>query len=457
MNPQYKIEPKIPEIVIVGAGFGGLRAAKAFAKEEVHVTIVDRNNYHLFQPLLYQVATATLSNNDIAYPLRGIFRKQSNLAFLFAEVQKIDLKKKMICTNQGEINYDYLILSPGSETNYYGNDSIARNSFGLKDLQDARRIRQHILLQYEKASREKDPEIRTALLRFVIAGGGPSGVEMAGAISELCRLVLKKDFPAINFSEVSIVLLEATDQLVSHLETDLSTNTVEALTRKGIEVIFGYRVEDFDGNLIHLVPDKKIAARTLIWTAGVRASSILDQLGVEQVNQKRVRVLPTLQLPSESSVYVIGDSAYLENQEGKPLPMTAPVAIQEANLAARNILADIKHQELTPFKFHNPGMMATIGRNQAVAQIGKLRFKGWIAWLIWLFVHLIQIIGFRNRILVLFKWFWEYFFYDRAERLLELPDKTDNQNFISANQMEQMPTTSPGKSQSPAGNPNFPV
>jgi len=408
-----------PRVVILGAGFGGLRAAQSLSKAPVKVMLIDRNNYHLFQPLLYQVATASLSDEDIAHPLRAILREQENLEFLLANVKRIDLHSQKISTETDEIPYDYLILAPGSETNFYGNESLSQNSYGLKNLKDAHRIRQHLLMQFEKASRETNPEERKALLTFVVVGGGPTGVEMAGAISELAQVVVKKDIPDLNFQEIRIVLLEATDKLVSHLQTDLSKNTVTALSLKGVEIMFGSKVIDYDGEIIRLEPFQTFSARTLIWTAGVRASGLMDLLGLSLAGQNRIRVLPTLQLPGFSRAYVIGDAAYVENLEGKPLPMTAPVAMQQAKLATRNILADIAGTPLNPFTFQDPGMMATIGRNQAVAQIGKFRFRGWIAWLIWLFVHLVQIIGFRNRLLVLFKWSWEYIFYDRTGRLLE--------------------------------------
>ena len=408
-----------PRIVIIGAGFGGLQAAQSLSNAPVQVLLIDRNNYHLFQPLLYQVATATLSDDDIAYPLRAILREQKNLEFLLANVKQIDLHSQKIITDTDEISYDYLILAPGSETNFYRNESLSQHSFGLKNLQDAHRIRQHLLLQFEKASREMNSDKRKALLTFVIAGGGPTGVEMAGAISELAQVVVKKDYPDLDFQEIRIVLLEATDKLVSHLQTDLSKNTVISLSRKGVEIMFGSKVVDYNGEFIRLDPFQTFPARTLIWTAGVRASGLMDLLGLSQAGQKRIRVLPTLQLPEFSNAYVIGDLAYVENSEGKALPMTAPVAMQQAKHTVRNILANIAGTPLKSFTFQDPGMMATIGRNQAVAQIGKFRFTGWIAWLIWLFVHLIQIIGFRNRLLVLFKWSWEYIFYDRTGRLLE--------------------------------------
>lgn len=416
-----------PRVVIIGAGFGGLQAAQSFLKAPVHVLLIDRNNYHLFQPLLYQVATATLSDVDVAYPLRAILREQKNLEFLLANVKQIDLHSQKIFTDTDEIFYDYLILAPGSETNYYGTESLSQHSFGLKNLQDAHRIRQHLLMQFEKASQVTNPEKRKALLTFVVAGGGATGVEMAGAISELAQVVVKKDFPELDIQEIRIVLLEAADKLVAHLQTDLSKNTVIALSRKGVEIIFGSKVVDYNGEVIRLDPFQTLPARTLIWTAGVRASGLIDQLGLSQAGQKRIRVLPTLQLPEFSSAYVIGDAAYVENSEGKALPMTAPVAMQQAKLTSRNILADMAGSPLIPFTFQDPGMMATIGRNQAVAQIGKFRFTGWIAWLIWLFVHLFQIIGFRNRLLVLFKWSWEYIFYDRMGRLLEHQANTERE------------------------------
>lgn len=412
-------QKRFPHVVIVGAGFGGLRAARALANTAVQITLIDRHNYHLFQPLLYQVATAGLSADEIAYPVRGIFKKQKNLNFCLAEVSWVNLEGKKISTKHGELTYDYLILAVGSETNFYGNQTLAQNSFSLKTLTDAEKIRSHILYQFEKAAMEKNPEKRKTFYRFVIVGGGPTGVEMAGAISELIRLVLKKDFPNLNTDEVEVILVEAIDRLLPHLDEGLSNAALDALQKKGVRVQFGKRVESFDGELVRFQDGESLPASTLIWAAGVRANQLMDGLGVEQASLKQVRVLPTLQLPGNPNVFLIGDAAYVEYESGKPLPMVAPVAMQQAELAASNLKAMLIGDPLLPFEYKDLGSMATIGRNQAVAEIGRFRFRGFLAWLIWLFVHLMQLVGFRNRIVVLLNWAWEYVSYDRAVRLLK--------------------------------------
>lgn len=409
---------KKPCVVIVGAGFGGLQAAKALANAPVHVKLVDRQNYHLFQPLLYQIATAGLSSDDIAYPIRGILSKQKNLEFVLANVDRIDFDRQILETTAGPMDYDYLILAVGSQTNYFGKASLEAKSFGLKSLADANRIRNHILLRFEEASLTSELKARQALLTFVVCGGGPTGVEMSGAISELVRVVLKKDYPKIDINETRVILLEATDNLVSNLSKHLSQATIAALKRKKVEVMLEKMVEDYDGETIQLVQGDPIAARTFIWTAGVRAAGLVDSAGLTQSKQGRAVVRPTLQLPTHDNVFVIGDSAYSESEDGTALPMVAPVAIQQAKLATENIKAQLDAKSLQPFTYHDPGMMATIGRNQAVAQIGRFQFRGWLAWLMWLFVHLIQLVGFRNRLVVLIKWAWEYVFYDRSSRLI---------------------------------------
>ncbi|MAT42329.1 MAG: FAD-dependent oxidoreductase [Anaerolineaceae bacterium] len=414
---KHKIQQ--PHVVIIGAGFGGLRAAKALADAAVQVTLIDRYNYHLFQPLLYQVATAGLSADEIAYPVRGILQKQKNLNFRLAEVSRVNLEKKKIITNQGEFSYDHLILAVGSETNFFGNQTLAQNSFSLKNLTDAEKIRSHILYQFEKAAMEKDLEKRKNLYRFVIVGGGPTGVEMAGAISELIRLVLKKDFPNLNTEEVEVILVEAIDRLLPHLDKSLSTAAMHALQKKGVQVQFGKVVESYDGEVVRFQGGEKLPAATLIWAAGVHAANLVDHLGVEQASLKQARVLPTLQIPDYPDVFLIGDAAYVEDKEGKPLPMVAPVAMQQAEHAVSNLKAMLNGEPLEPFEYKDLGSMATIGRNQAVAQLGRFRFRGFLAWLIWLFVHLMQLVGFRNRMVVLLNWAWEYISYDRAVRLLK--------------------------------------
>ena len=412
------MKDNLPHLVIIGAGFGGLRAARTLAKAPVRVTLVDRNNYHLFQPLLYQVATAGLSPDEIAHPVRSILRRQNNFEFRLAEVTTIDLAQRRLEASTGSIDYDYLILAAGGETNTFGIASVAQNSFGLKNLEDATRVRNQILKMFELAAQEPDPERRRAMLTFVAVGGGPTGVECSGAISELIRLVLTKDYPALNLKDVRVVLLEATQRLLAGLPEELSEATAETLWRKHVEVRFGSTVTDFDGQQITLKGGEILPCYTLIWAAGVRAVSLTATLGAPQGSLGRVKVTPSLQLADHPEVFVIGDAAYLEDQDGKPFPMVAPVAMQQAALAASNILSLVTGKALKPFGYKDPGTLATIGRNAAVAHLGRWNFTGFLAWWVWLVVHLVQLIGFRNRLIVLINWAWDYIFYDRANRLI---------------------------------------
>ena len=407
-----------PHVVVIGAGFGGLRAARGLRRLPVRVTLLDRNNYHLFQPLLYQVATAGISPAEIAHPVRGILRGQKNLTFRMTEVQRIDLAARQLHTSTGSLNYDYLVLAVGGQTNTFGLRSVEQYGFGLKNMQDATGIRNHLLKQFELADQQSDPAARRAMLTFVVTGGGPTGVECAGAISELIRLVLTRDFPSVNLSDTRVILLEAADRLLAHMSPDLSAATAEALQRKQVEVRFGAAVADFDGQQVRLKSGELLPARTLIWAAGVRAAQIVDTLGVAQGSQGRVTVQPTLQLPDHPEVFVLGDAALLTDDAGRPLPMVAPVAMQQAQTVARNIQALLEHTPLQTFQYRDPGSLATIGRNQAVAQLGRLKFRGFTAWLVWLLVHLMQLVSFRSRLLVLINWAWDYFFYDRAVRLI---------------------------------------
>ncbi len=413
--------PDRPHVVILGAGFGGLRAARLLARTPVQVTLVDRNNYHLFQPLLYQVATAGVSPAEIAYPVRSILRAQKNARFLLAEVTHIDLERRCLQTSAGELRYDALILAAGGQTNTFGLDSVARHAFGLKDLEDALSLRNHILTLFERASLEPDAAMRAEMLTFVITGGGPTGVEMAGAIVELIQLVLKKDFPGQDFSQARVLLLEAADRLLPALPPALGEATLRALQIKGVEVRFNTAVSGYDGRSVQLRDGQSLPARTLIWAAGVRASSLFDRLDIPRAAQGRVRVEKTLQLPAHPEVFVIGDAAYFEDERGVPLPMIAPVAIQQAACAVDNLRRLLQGSPLQPFRYKDPGVMATIGRNQAVARLGKLHFRGFIAWLIWVVVHIYQLIGFRNRLVVMITWAWDYFRYDRALRLIGPP------------------------------------
>jgi NADH:ubiquinone reductase (H+-translocating) len=314
--------------------------------------------------------------------------------------------------------FDYLVIAVGGETNFFGLDSVAEHGFGLKDLSDATAIRNHLLQLFETAVYESDPEKCRALLTFVIVGGGPTGVECAGALSELIRLVLRKDYPTLDIDDVRIILLEALDNLLISMPEELGQATTRVLERKQVEVRFHSTVANYDGQMVQLKDGTEIQSHTLIWSAGVRASRLLDDLSLEQDRAGRIKVTPSLQVPGFENVFVIGDAAHLLDESGKPLPMIAPVAIQQAPLAAKNIIHLLDGKPLQTFRYRDPGIMATIGRNQAVAHVWGLKIRGFPAWVMWVVVHILQLIGFRNRLAVLLDWAWSYLFYDRASRII---------------------------------------
>lgn len=408
----------LPHVVILGAGFGGLETAQKLAKAPVRITLIDRYNYHLFQPLLYQIAIAGLVPSQIAYPLRTIFRHQKNLTFQMGEVTSVDFERCYVRTNGSVIAYDYLVLAAGGQTNFYGLQAVEENGFQLKSIEDATGTRNHLLRMFERASREADPEKRKALLTFVVVGGGPTGVETAGALAELISHVMTKDYPEMDLKETHVLLIEATSSVMASYPDGLRKATMKLLQSKGVEILLNTRLTDYDGQRVTLADGTYFDAYTLIWTAGVRSAELTDRLGVQQAAAGRVRVTPTLQLPEHPEVFVIGDAAYVEDRQGQPLPMLATVAQQEAKTAARNLQHVLSGEEPEPFQYKDPGLLATIGRNAAVARIGGLSFSGFIAWVIWVVLHIYRLIGFRNRLVVLINWAWDYLFYDNQIRLI---------------------------------------
>ena len=410
-------EQKKPHVVIIGAGFGGLEAARALANAPVKVTLVDKRNYHLFQPLLYQVATAGVQPGDIAYPIRTILRNQKNVEFRMTRATGVDVANKQVMTRAGTISYDYLIVAVGGSTNFFGMESVATNGFGLKDIEDAMGIRNQILGMVERAMQEKDPDLRRAMLTFVVVGGGPTGVESAGALSVLVRIVLPKDYPNLDTKEVRIILLEASTSLLVAMPDKLRDVTAKTLWDKQVEVRFGAKVVNYDGERVTLGSGEVIPSRTLIWAAGVQAASLVTNTGLQLGSMRRIVVTPTLQTAEHPEVFAIGDAAHFE-QDGRPLPMIAPVANQQARSVAENITRLVQGKELKKFIYKDPGILATIGRNAAVAKMGDWEFKGSFAWILWLVIHVARLIGFRNRIMVLLNWAWDYFFYERGVRAI---------------------------------------
>jgi len=408
---------KCPRVVIVGAGFGGLEVAKALAKAPVDVELVDRNNYHTFLPLLYQVAAAELEATDIGYPVRSILRKLSNARFTMAEMTGLDLAKRIVETDGPSIPYDYLVLALGSVPHFFGVEGAEQYAFPLYDLNEGIALKAHILRCFERATREPDPDERRRMLTFAIVGGGPTGVEFAGALAELVHGPLVRDYPNLDFEQVRVVLLEALDGLLSFLPEKLGAYTQKRLHKMGVEVRLGALVTQITSQEVHLKDGAILPTETVVWTAGVRGDPMVQTWGLPLGRGGRVAVQPTLQVPEQPEVYVIGDLAYLE-EDGRALPMVAPVAMQQAKVAAQNIVRQVDGQALQPFEYKDQGTMVTIGRNAGVVRMGKRAFSGFLAWAAWLVVHLFKLIGFRNRLAVIFSWAWDYFFFERAARLI---------------------------------------
>jgi NADH dehydrogenase len=416
----------VPRVVIIGGGFGGLTAARGLKKAPVEVLLVDRRNHHVFQPLLYQVATAGLSPGDIAAPIRWILRHQPNARVWLCDVDSIDPVGKVLQLADGaQVPFDYLIVAAGATHAYFGHDEWHRHAPGLKTLEDALDTRRRVLLAFEQAEREKDRARQRRLLTFVVIGGGPTGVEMAGALAEISRHALASDFRDVDPESARVILIEGGPSILGSYPEDLSAFARRALERLGVNVWTGSIVTNVTEGKVH-VGGETIEAGTILWAAGVSASPLGAKLGVPLDRAGRVLVNDDLTVPGYPGIFVIGDLAALKGQDGRWLPGVAQVAIQQGRLAAANLRRQLKGEALQPFRYRNLGNLATIGRNKAVADLPGWRFKGYLAWLFWLFVHVMNLVGFRNRLSVLTQWAFSYITFQRSVRLITFDFDNDN-------------------------------
>jgi NADH dehydrogenase len=414
---------ELPHVLILGGGFAGLYAARSLKRVPVRVTLVDRRNHHLFQPMLYQVATAALNPSDIAAPIRSVLRGQANTEVLLAEVRSIDPKaRRVVFTDGVESTYDYLVVATGARHSYFGHDEWEMLAPGLKSIEDALQIRQRVLLAFERAEREPDPVRRHAYLTFVVVGGGPTGVETAGALAELRRYALRRDFRHIDSREATVLLLEGGPRLLPSYPPSLGDKAKHELRRLGVEVRTETLVTDIRPGSV-IAAGWTIPAQTVIWAAGNVASPVLRCLGTPLDHAGRAIVEPDCTIPGHPEVFVLGDAALFNHQDGGPLPGVSPVAIQMGEYTARTIAGDLAGRPRRAFHYWDKGQLAVIGRGRAVADIWKLHFAGFIAWLIWTFVHIFFLIGFRNRVLVMIQWAWSYVTFGRGARLITADGK----------------------------------
>jgi NADH:ubiquinone reductase (H+-translocating) len=420
-----------PRVVIVGAGFGGLTAARRIARLPVQVTVVDRKNHHTFQPLLYQVATAGLSPGEIAAPIRWILRAYSNVEVLLEEVLDFNLEQKKVITQEQILDYDYLILASGATHAYFGHPDWEPFAPGLKTIEDALEIRRRVLLAFELAERNAASGQGAMPLNFVVIGGGPTGVELAGTLAEIARHALKHEFRAIRPEQTRILLIEGNPRVLGTYSEELSQKAKEQLERLGVEVRTSHMVTRVEPGAV-VVGEERIPAQVILWAAGVAASPLGRRLGVPVDRAGRVLVQPDLSIAGRQEVFVIGDLAALADESGKMLPGVAQVAIQQGEYVAKTIARDLEHQPRRSFHYHDKGSLATIGRAAAVAQFPKFSLSGYFAWLAWLFIHILFLIGFRNRLIVMIQWAWSYLTYERGARLItgsnELPGWTEPKN-----------------------------
>jgi len=425
------IESKQRHVVVLGAGFGGLTFCQTFRHPAARITVVDRTNHHLFQPLLYQVAACGLSAPEIAQPIRGILSHRTDITVLFNRVVSFDLVKQQVQLEKGKLDYDYLVLAMGGQTGYFGHPEWERFAPGLKTLDDALRIRSKILLAFEQAENENNPAERDRLLTTVVVGGGPTGVELAGAFAELARTVLNRDFRRIDPTKARILLIEGSPLVLSHLPPDLSASAQRQLEGLGVQIRNNIHVKDIRAGEVELANGEIICAGNIIWAAGVSATPLTRKLGVKLDKAGRVKANPDLSLPGHPEVFAIGDMALVLQESGQPVPGVSPAAMQMGRHVAKIIEREINSHDQplsrAAFKYRDKGTMATIGRSAAVAWLGRFKCSGFPAWLAWLFIHLIFLIGFRNRLAVLFQWTWSYFSFNRSARIITYapPDSSE--------------------------------
>ena len=407
----------MPHIVIIGGGFGGLYTARGIARVPADVTVVDRHNYHLFQPLLYQVATAALNPSDIAAPIRAVLRRQENVSVILGEATEIDVANKRVRLADGELSYDFLVVATGATHSYFGHPEWERDAPGLKTIDDALEIRRRVLLAFEAAERETDPDVQRTWLTFVVIGAGPTGVELAGALSEIARHTMVRDFRNIRPDSARVILVEGQDRVLPPYPPDLSEKARQQLVDLGVEVMTSAIVTEIHAHEVR-IGDLVIPTRTVLWGAGVQASPLARSLGVPLDRAGRVLVEPDLTIPGHPEVFVIGDLAAVRQYDGSFVPGVAPAAIQAGQHTALNLERAVAGQPLRAFKYRDKGSLATIGRAAAVAEFGNTHFGGFLAWMAWLVIHIFFLIGFRNRFLVITQWAWAYLTYQRGARLI---------------------------------------
>jgi len=418
MNTKYS-NPKFPRVVIIGGGFGGIEVAKALKNKEVEVMLLDRNNHHTFQPLLYQVATGTLDAPSIAFPLRKMFRKQENFTFRIADVLGIDAKNKTLDTDIGSISYDYLIIATGATTNFFGNQDIAYNAMPMKNVKEAVNIRSFLLQNIEESLLKTNAEERAAFLNFVVVGGGPTGVELSGAIAEIRNHILAKDYPELKKEDMNVYLVEGLPKILANLSPQASEKAELYLNELGVRVLLNVQVTGYDGDVITFADGNRIKTKTVLWSAGVMGQFPTGINPDIVVRGNRIRVDEECRVVGMQDVYAIGDvAAMITDELPRGHPGVAPVAQQQGRFLAKNIIRMLNGQPTEKFKYFDKGSMATIGRNKAVVDIGKIRFQGFFAWWVWMFVHLMSLVGFRNRVVTFINWTINYLTFNAGIRLI---------------------------------------